>query len=179
MKMIALSILVFLAMNLAGQEATHMNVESPDFKNGGKIPKDETGEGADNSPALLFSNIPKGTKNLVLIVDDPDAPRKEPWVHWVLYNIPPEVKAVPAHQPKEDRLNGLNGAEQGTNDFRQVGYNGPLPPRGHGLHHYQFHLYALDQQINVPPGATKKQVVSAMKGHVLDEGEIVGTYERK
>lgn len=156
-----------------------LTIESPDFKASGTIPRDETGEGADHSPALHWSGEPAGTKDFALIVDDPDAPRATPWVHWVIYNIPGHVHHLDANIPKQQHPSALSGAEQGMNDFKQLGYNGPLPPRGHGKHHYHFHLYALDAPLKLRANATKEEVVSAMQGHVLAEGELIGLYERK
>jgi hypothetical protein len=156
-----------------------IQIDSPDFKAGEKIGKEFTGEGADKSPALKWSKVPQGSKSLALIVDDPDAPRKEPWVHWVIYNIPADTTALPQGISRTPALDEPSGAIQGTNDFKKTGYNGPLPPPGHGVHHYHFKIYALDSGLKLKPGATKAELLAAMEGHVIAQGEVIGTYERK
>jgi Raf kinase inhibitor-like YbhB/YbcL family protein len=148
-----------------------ITLTSTAFVAGGPIPKKHTGEGADISPALSWSGIPSGTKELALICDDPDAPTPHPWVHWVLYRLPPTLRGL----EEGHRRDGL----EGKNDFQKTGYGGPLPPRGHGAHHYHFTLYALDRTLEGVPGLTKDQLLARMKGHVLDQGKVIGTYERK
>ena len=147
-----------------------LEVKSSAFAAGGTIPRKYTGEGTDVSPPLSWSNVPEGTKEFALICDDPDAPRPTPWVHWVLYKIPASVRELPE--------GSSGGAREGRNDFGNRGYGGPMPPPGHGVHHYHFKLYALDTELDLPPGATKDQVLAAMRGHVLAQGELVGTYQR-
>jgi hypothetical protein len=131
------------------------------------IPVKYTCDGADVSPPLEFGKIPAGCKSLALICDDPDAPSGD-WVHWVCYDLEPTLKGL-----KEGERAGV----QGLNDFHKPGYGGPCPPSG--LHHYHFKLYALDAQLKLGPGATKAVVEKAMHGHVLAEGELVGTYARR
>jgi Raf kinase inhibitor-like YbhB/YbcL family protein len=153
---------------------SQMNVTSSAFKNGQPIPKKYTGEADDISPPLAWGDPPKGTQEFALIGDDPDAPSPQPWVHWVIYGIAPDARALPEGVKS-------NAPGQGTNSFTSganTGYRGPMPPPGHGTHHYHFKLYALDKKLDLQPGATKQQLLDAMKGHVLGEGEIVGTYER-
>jgi Raf kinase inhibitor-like YbhB/YbcL family protein len=125
---------------------------------------------------LRFSGIPQGAKELVLIVDDPDAPVGV-FVHWVLYGLSPSVTSLPAGLPKDPTLTKPVEARQGVNDFRKLGYNGPCPPRG-PAHRYFFKLYALDRKSNLPGGATKAVVLKAMEGHILEETTLVGTYAR-
>ena len=137
-----------------------------------------TGDGDDVSPALAWNGVPGGTKELALIVDDPDAPRAEPWIHWLLYKLPPTTNGLPGGVPAETKLPQFGGALQGRNDFKKIGYGGPAPPKGHGTHHYRFHLYALDQALQLEPGLDNKSLVAAMSGHILDEGVLVGTYAR-
>jgi len=162
-----------------GDAPMAITVTSTAFKAGGVIPKKHTGEGDDVSPALAWSGVPKNAKEQVLICDDPDAPRADPWVHWVLYTLPPETAELPEGVSADETLSIPKGAVQGFNDFKKVGYNGPMPPRGHGTHHYHFKLYALDAALKLPPKQTKKDVLAAMKGHILAEGELIGSYERK
>ena len=151
-----------------------IKVESSAFKEGELIPSQYTCDGSNISPPLKWSNPPKGTVSLVLISDDTDAPAGT-WVHWVVYNIPPSVKGFPQNVPTAKILE--NGAIQGTTDFGKIGYGGPCPPSG--THRYYFKLYALDTMLNFDPGATKKQVVDAMKNHVLAKGQLIGRYKRR
>lgn len=151
-----------------------LTITSSEFKEGEAVPKQYTGEGDDRSPPLAWSNLPEKTKELALVCDDPDAPGEEPWVHWVVYKIPADLKGL-------DEGVGAGDArfKQGKNDFGEQQYNGPMPPPGHGVHHYRFTLYALDAPVDVPDGARKKELLAAIKGHVLAQGTRTGTYERK
>lgn len=151
-----------------------MQLTSLAFTAGETIPKQHTGDGADQSPALQWSGAPANTKSFALIADDPDAPRGT-WVHWVLFNLPPTTSELPGGVPPEKTL--PSGARQGKNDFRNFGYGGPAPPPGKP-HRYYFTLYALDMMLNLPEGATKQQVEEAMKGHILAEGQLMGKYGR-
>jgi Raf kinase inhibitor-like YbhB/YbcL family protein len=149
-----------------------IEVSSPAFEPGGAIPQKYTGEGRDVSPPLIWEGLPDETKEIALICDDPDAPTPNPWVHWVVYKIPADVMGFREGSTQGEVL-------EGKNDFGTLGYGGPMPPRGHGVHHYYFKVYALDVELEVAAGLTKEQLLEAIKGHVLDEGELVGTYERK
>jgi Raf kinase inhibitor-like YbhB/YbcL family protein len=151
-----------------------VEITSTAFQPGATIPKKHTGDGGDRSPPLAWSNPPAGTKSFALICDDPDAPRGT-WVHWVLFNLPGEARHLEEGVPTTETIAG--GAKQGKNDFGNIGYGGPAPPKGKP-HRYFFKLYALDVDLELPPGATKSQVVEAMKGHVLAEGKLMGTYGR-
>ncbi len=156
-----------------------ITVTSPAFAAGAAIPKKHSlEEGPNASPALAWSGIPPGTREIALLCDDPDAPRPKPWVHWVVANIPPATAALPEGVPKGDSIPGLAGAVQGKNDFGFVGYGGPAPPPGHGTHHYHFKVYALKEPLAAKPGITKDQLLAAIKGKVLAEGDLVGTYSR-
>jgi Raf kinase inhibitor-like YbhB/YbcL family protein len=146
---------------------------SPAFRPGAEIPRQHTCDGEDLSPALIWQGAPPGTKSFALIADDPDAPAGT-WVHWVLYNVPADVSQLAPGTPKDDTLS--NGAQQGRNDFRKVGYDGPCPPPGKP-HHYSFRLYALDARLNLKPRVTKSDVLRAMNGRVLGEAELIGTYK--
>lgn len=150
-----------------------IKVKSTAFDEGDMIPKRYTCDGADISPQLSWTGIPEGTKSIALISDDPDAPMGT-WVHWVLYNLPSNVTELPEGIPSKKILE--NGAKQGTNDFRKIGYGGPCPPGG--THRYYFKIYALDNEVNMEPGATKDQLLKAMKGHILAEGQLMGRYKR-
>ena len=180
-KCLCLSILltILLICGLANQSSSEtkgggaMDLMSPAFSDGEMIPKKYTCDGADVSPPLEWSLVPSGTKSVALICDDPDAPMG-PWVHWVYYDIPPETKRLPESIAPEKHT--ANGGKQGINDFRKIGYGGPCPPGG--THRYFFKLYALDALLNLSPGATKKELLKAMEGHILGEAELMGKYKR-
>ncbi len=152
-----------------------MQLTSPAFSEGAAIPAKYTCDGADVSPALQWQGVPPNTGSLVLIADDPDAPMGT-WVHWVLFDLPPTIAELPEAMPKSQFTPG--NAKQGLNDFKHLGYGGPCPPQGKP-HRYFVKLYALDQVLNLKPGATKQQVERAMDGHVLAQGQLMGTYKRK
>ncbi|MCS7048464.1 MAG: YbhB/YbcL family Raf kinase inhibitor-like protein [Verrucomicrobiae bacterium] len=164
---------------LADAEEVKMKLSSAAFAAGQRIPQKYTGEGADISPPLSWEGAPAGTKSFALICDDPDAVRVagKVWVHWVIWNIPGTATGLPENVEKKEVV--LNGARQGMNSWPRLGYNGPMPPPGHGVHHYHFKLYALDAVLDLPPRATKQQLEAAMKGHILAEAELIGTYEQK
>lgn len=151
-----------------------MELSSHAFSYMQSIPVKYTCDGADVSPPLAWKNVPDKTKSIVLIVDDPDAPMGT-WVHWIVYDIPPQIESISESQPTSETLD--NGAKQGMTSFKKVGYGGPCPPNG--THRYFFKLYALDSKLNLAPGKTKKIIEEAMKGHVLSQTELVGTYSRK
>lgn len=163
-----------------GGDVMALQVKSSAFSNNEPIPRKYTEDGQDLSPPLSWSGAPEQTKQFALIVDDPDAPREEPWVHWVLYKIPPGTTSLPEGLPRTKTLDMPAGAVQGVNSFRgdNIGYRGPAPPPGHGTHHYHFKVYALDTIIDAGPGLTKDALLKQMEGHVLATGELVGTYER-
>jgi len=150
-------------------------MRSSAFKEGKPIPAVYSCDGRDISPPLAWDAPPTATVSLALIVDDPDAPGRT-WVHWLLYNLPSDTWELPENMPKAKELR--NGARQGMNDFKAIGYNGPCPPPPHGAHRYFFKLYALDQKLTLEPGATKSQVEKAMAGHILATGRLIGTYDR-
>lgn len=150
-----------------------IQITSDAFQNGSPIPLDYTCDGEDRSPSLKWSNVPAGTQSLAILADDPDAPAGD-WVHWVLYNLPPKVTELPAGIAASELL--AKGCVLGKTDFGSVGYGGPCPPRG--VHRYFFKIYALDQKLSLETGKTKSELLQAMKGHVLAEGQLMGTYER-
>jgi Raf kinase inhibitor-like YbhB/YbcL family protein len=157
-----------------------MRLESYAFENGERIPDRccYRDIGKNSSPALHWSGVPENTRELVLIMDDPDAPTDEPWVHWVLYGIPATVSRLQEAFPAMESLSSPAGAMQGRNSFGEIGYGGPMPPEGHGVHHYHFRIFGLDQPLSLDPGLARAAVDEAMKGHVLDAGVLVGTYSR-
>jgi Raf kinase inhibitor-like YbhB/YbcL family protein len=157
-----------------------MTIASTAFRDGDAIPRQHTEDGQDASPALAFSGVPAGTRELALIVDDPDAPRPQPWVHWVVYGLAPDLGGLPGGLPRRPDLTQPVAALQGKNSWfsNNVGYRGPAPPKGSGVHHYHFKLYALDAPLGVRSGLDKDALLKAMQGHVLAEAEVVGTYQR-
>ncbi len=152
----------------------HSTVFDPDHA----VPRLYTGDGGDKSPPLNWSGVPDETQELALIVDDPDASSKEPWVHWALYRIPASTRGLPEGVTPSLRVAKPPGALQGKNSWDRIGYGGPAPPQGHGLHHYHFKLYALDSGLNLDPGVTKEALLGAMAGHIIAQGELIGTYQR-
>ncbi len=159
-----------------------MKLKSPAFQNDARIPRHYTGEGADISPPFNWSEAPAETRELVLICEDPDAPKTEgeehPFVHWLIYNISPSTSSLPEGLDARERLEAPIRADQGRNTFGRIGYGGPMPPAGHGPHRYRFTLYALDRELAVPPGASRHELLRAMENHVLARAETRGTYER-
>lgn len=140
-----------------------------DFEHNGNIPSVYTCDGEDLAPELTISEVPKSAKELVLIVDDPDAPMGT-WVHWILYNIPIDTTKI-------NNKNLPARVKQGMTDFGRIGWGGPCPPNG--THRYFFKLYAIDKSLNLPEGATKMQVENEIKGHIIEKTELIGLYERK
>ncbi len=151
-----------------------IEVTSSAIQEGATIPKKYTGDGEDVSPPLAWSAPPAGTQSLALICEDPDAPRGT-WTHWVLFNLPADLRQLPEHVPTDPVLK--NQARQGKNDFGKIGYGGPAPPKGKP-HRYFFKLCALDTALSLKEGATRSQLLQAMEGHVLDQGQLMGTYQR-
>jgi Raf kinase inhibitor-like YbhB/YbcL family protein len=150
-----------------------IKITSPAFDEGGMIPKKYTCDGLDVSPPLTWASAPEGTKTFALICDDPDAPMGT-WVHWVLFNLPGNINSLSENIPPQRTLS--NNAKQGTNDFGKIGYGGPCPPGG--THRYYFKIYALDTELYLDPGITKSDLLAAMKGHILGEGQLIGRYKR-
>ncbi|MFP4624109.1 MAG: YbhB/YbcL family Raf kinase inhibitor-like protein [Gemmatimonadota bacterium] len=154
-----------------------MRIISSAFAEGDRIPEEFTGEGADRSPPLEIADAPDGTRSFALIVDDPDAPTRT-WVHWLIWGIPAELTEIPEGVPRDEIVESLGGARQGRNDFDDIGYGGPMPPPGHGTHHYRFTVYALDETIDLDAGAKREALESAMEGRTLATARLTGTYER-
>jgi len=153
-----------------------LSLTSPAFSQGDPIPREYTCDGDDVSPALEWSGVPDGTRSLALVVDDPDAPDpkapKTVWVHWVLYDLPPEAGGL-----SRDVQELPAGTRPGLNDWKRTGYGGPCPPVGR--HRYFHKLYALDTVLPDLGRPTKRQLLDAMEGHVLEEAELMGTYQRQ
>ena len=152
-----------------------IELTSTAFSEGEMIPTRYTCDGEDISPLLAWSGVPEAAQSLALICDDPDAPVGT-WVHWVLYDIPPTYAGLTEAMPTTQVT--PYGAKQGVNDFRRVGYGGPCPPPGHP-HRYFFRIYALDIEPGLPVEARKEDLMRAMEGHILAEGQLMGLYQRE
>lgn len=146
---------------------------SPAFSNGQPIPRKYSCDGMNISPPLKWNSVPQDTQSFALITDDPDAPSGT-WVHWVIYNIPLSSKELPEHVPNHAQL--PDGSLQGMNSWPKLGYGGPCPPSG--THRYFFTLYALNCALAIPSGASKDTLLAKMKGHILEQAELMGTYRR-
>jgi Raf kinase inhibitor-like YbhB/YbcL family protein len=151
-----------------------MELVSGAFDSGDSIPRKYTCDGDNISPPLSWRFVPDEANALVLVCDDPDAP-EGPFVHWVLYDLPVDIRRLEEDVPRKGRL--ASGGVQGRNGSGKIGYSGPCPPRG-SAHHYYFRLYALDQALNLPPGASRQQVLNRIEGHVLDNARLLGLYGR-
>ena len=156
-----------------GGEKMAIKLISTAFQEGGIIPKQYTCGGQNISPPLAWDSVPANAQALALIADDPDAPGKT-WVHWVVFDMPATTKSLPENVPPQETIAG--GGKQGTTDFRKVGYGGPCPPSG--THRYYFKVYALDKELGLDNKATKDQVLKAMEGHILAQGQLMGRYKR-
>ena len=172
-----LFVLPFVFVLSRAESEAKMRITSTAFANNGSIPAKHTCEGPDLSPALAWGGAPAGTKSFALVVDDPDAPDpaapKTTWVHWVLYDLPASAAALPEAVAAKDLP---KGTLEGTNDWKRTGWGGPCPPIGR--HRYFFKLYALDAVLPDLGKPTKAKLESAMKGHVLGDARLMGTYQK-
>jgi Raf kinase inhibitor-like YbhB/YbcL family protein len=157
-----------------GGKKMDIKITSTAFGDGGMIPPKYTCDGEDISPPLQWEGVPEATQSIALISDDPDAPVGT-WVHWVIFGLPADTTELPVNVPPDEIL--TSGAKQGKSDFGRIGYGGPCPPSG--THRYFFKIYALDAELDLPPGATKSQLLQAMEGHILAEGQLIGKYQRQ
>lgn len=157
-----------------GFALSDMQLRSSAFGPGQAIPARHTGEGEDVSPALEWTDAPEKTRSFAVICHDPDAPLVSPgsygFVHWVLYNIPASVTSLPE---------GTGDHTNGKTDFGKQAYGGPMPPNGHGVHHYFFWILALDQELDLAPGLTLWQFLERVEPHVIGMNRLVGTYQRQ
>lgn len=159
-----------------------MQLTSSAFERDAMIPVRYTGEGRDISPPLEWSYVPDHTKAFALICEDPDAPvrpgKEHPFAHWLIYNIPARITALPEGLPGKEILLLPVFATQGRNSFGKIGYGGPMPPPGHGVHRYHFTLFALSSSIPIASGMRREAFLLALQGHVLATASLTGTYER-
>jgi Raf kinase inhibitor-like YbhB/YbcL family protein len=140
------------------------------------IPEKFTGYGQKLTLPLRWSGAPEGTRSYAIIIQDPDAPRKTPFVHWLLYDIPPDRTAIPMALPPDPTLQSLAGAKQGANSTGKTGYFAPQPPKGDPAHHYHIQVFALDRKLDLDPGVTLDELLHAMQDHVLADGQTIGLY---
>jgi Raf kinase inhibitor-like YbhB/YbcL family protein len=145
-----------------------LRISSPVFGAHGRIPERHTGDGEDVSPPLEWSGVPQGTRALAVVVHDPDAPLVDGFTHWVAYRIPADAAGVPE---------GANDVVHGQNSLGNTGYNGPAPPPGHGVHHYYFWVYALDEDLDLEPGLDRRALLERIEDHVIEQARVIGTYE--
>lgn len=147
----------------------NITVQSTAFDDNARIPDRYSRDGNDVSPPLSWSGLPEGTKEVALVCEDPDAPTPKPFVHWLLRDIPADGGGL-----QEGDATGIPG----KNDWGETAYGGPQPPEGHGMHRYFFRVYALDQELDLKEGFSREELSKAMQGHVLAEGQLIGTFER-
>ncbi len=145
-----------------------LSVRSNAFEGHGPIPERHTSDGEDVAPPLEWSGVPEGTRSFALVVHDPDAPLVDGFTHWVAYNIAGDSRGLPE---------GGEGATSGVNSFGAEGYNGPAPPPGHGPHHYYFWVYALDEDLELEPGLDRRDLLSRIEDHVIEQARVIGLYE--
>lgn len=154
-----------MAQNLNVQD---LAIRSSAFEPHGRIPERHTGDGDDVAPALEWTGVPAGTESFAVVVHDPDAPLVDGFTHWVAYGIPGDATGLPE---------GGGDAVSGNNSFGKHGYNGPMPPEGHGPHHYYFWVYALDQDLGLQPGSDRRELLDRIEDHVIEQARVIGTYE--
>jgi len=180
-RIVAAACALSVATAASAQTPQKITVESPTLKANQTIPREYTADGRNVSPPLTWTNVPAGTKQLAVVLQDPDAGNPPPFVHWVIYRIPATAKGLPENVPFEPGASmpaEIAGAVQGVSGFRRPIYRGPAPPPGKP-HHYHFDVYALDTNLDLKPGLTRTELLEAMAGHVIGQGELVALYERK
>ncbi len=147
-----------------------LRLRSPAFDGHKQIPSRYTGDGEDISPSLEWSGVPDGTAAFAVVMHDPDAPLVDGFTHWVTYGIPGDATGLP---------DGTDGPVVGINSLGNMGYNGPAPPPGHGVHHYYFWLYALDEDLELPPSLDRRALHEQIEDHVIEQARLIGTYARE
>jgi Raf kinase inhibitor-like YbhB/YbcL family protein len=170
---------IAFGLPLAKDAPDSLKVHSANFTNNGSIPLEQTAYDKNISPALNWSGAPENTKTFALIVEDPDSVSPKPFVHWLVANIPASRSTLPANLPAGNVLKAIGGAQQGAGSGEKVGYFGPRPPAGSGLHHYHFQIFALDEKLDLPPGFDRQALLNAMKNHILAKGQVIGTFQRE
>ncbi len=156
----------------------NIEVTSAAFGEGAAIPRHYAGDGDGVSPPLAWSRVPERTRSVAVLCEDPDAPFPSPFVHWLIHGLPPTVHSLDEGVGRTTTVPGVPSAHQGSNSGHDTGYMGPMPPPGHGVHHYYFEVFALDTTLDLDESPTRDELVKAMRGHVLASGSLVGTYVR-
>lgn len=177
----ALAVLLLLPAAAAGQ-VDRIDLRSPAFEAGGEIPLRHSAYGDNISPELAWSGLPDGTRSLALVLEDPDAPTPQAFVHWVVYEIPADAGGLPEGLPPRTSLDSpqeIAGTTQGLTGLGDPGYFGPRPPAGDGEHRYVFTLYALDADLDLEDGLTRGELMREIEPHILIQGELTGTFERE
>jgi Raf kinase inhibitor-like YbhB/YbcL family protein len=149
-------------------KVANLELSSPAFGNLRPIPAKHTGDGDDLAPPLQWTGLPEGTKAVAIVMHDPDAPLVDGFTHWVAYGIPAELDGIPE---------GGGQVRNGVNSFGNARYNGPMPPPGHGPHHYYFWIYALDEDLDLEPGLDRRALLERIEDHVIEQARLIGTYE--
>lgn len=178
----ALALLVLLPGSASAAEMEDtITVSSSAFEHHGMVPLAYSAYGDNTVPSISWSDLPEGTQQLALVMDDPIAPTPQPFVHWVAYNIPADADGLPEGLTRDAEVDvsGLEGMINGVNGLRQTGYFGPRPPKDGKLHAYHFRIYALDSELDLPAGLSKAELLEAIDGHVLATGMLMGHYEEK
>jgi Raf kinase inhibitor-like YbhB/YbcL family protein len=147
-----------------------LKLSSPAFKHHEAIPAKHAGDGEDVAPELSWSGVPDGTEAFAIVVHDPDAPLVDGFTHWVAYGIAADATGLPE---------GGGSVTEGVNSFGESRYNGPAPPPGHGTHHYYFWIYALDEDLDLPPGLNRRALLERIEDHVIEQARLVGTYRNE
>ncbi|HWD65757.1 MAG TPA: YbhB/YbcL family Raf kinase inhibitor-like protein [Solirubrobacteraceae bacterium] len=145
-----------------------LKITSTAFEDHGRIPERHTGDGEDASPVLSWTGTPEGTRSVALVVHDPDAPLVDGFTHWVLYNLPADTAELDE---------GAQKGTSGVNSMGKPGYMGPAPPPGHGPHHYYFWIYALDEDLDLPDGLDRRELIDRIEDHVIEQARLIGVYE--
>jgi Raf kinase inhibitor-like YbhB/YbcL family protein len=145
-----------------------LKLSSPAFKHHGAIPVKHASDGEDVAPELSWSGVPDGTEAFAIVVHDPDAPLVDGFTHWVAYGIAGDATGLPE---------GGGEVTDGVNSLGEPGYKGPAPPPGHGTHHYYFWIYALDKDLDLPPGLDRRALLERIEDHVIEQARLVGTYK--
>lgn len=170
---------VHLPQTREWRTVTRVAVTSNAFRDGNPIPHEYSAYGENRSPQLNWSDAGPECKSFVILCENPDGPRSRPFVHWMVVNLPPDYTALAASAPGHGAPLYMRGGIQGMNDCGGVGWFGPRPVAGHGRHHYHFKVYALNQKLDLSPGFCREDLERAMRGTIIGEGELVGTYERR
>lgn len=172
----ALLLIAYFCTSAHGNAEKNRKVDltSSAFREGDMIPQKHGFNDENISPPLAWTKVPEGTQSIAVICDDPDA-MGGIWVHWVIFNIPAAAEGLPEGVSREEELQ--DGSRQGINDFKRIGYDGPAPP--YGVHRYVFKVFALDTTLDLQDSATKKELLSAMAGHILGEGKLMGRFKKK